>query len=661
MRVVLFFSIILSITSCGIPSNSRFLETEPTEEEYQFFVAEIDKILNSHKQFAIKILHWPILSSDDIAGDPNKYMTEVQRIWGLDFVSNPRKFKSLWPRLWKEKGRDYRDRYLKEFFSVPGAHPGDLLSPLSILKNPVSSALAFFTTEEIHSAAKEIDPYGKDIKWDGVRERYNYKNFEDKLRVVTLASAIFDYAYREDFKDYLESHPEVFKKLRTNTKTSDLKTAYEPLDLIQSMIANQYSGLQFSSVSLSPIYFHKLTHRSLYNYFGKHDSDDLHGAELQDIMVIRTLGSGDTFTALCADGGMTENSFVGEGNMSSPDDFVKYSQYEVFSLIEEHRTELEFLCNGETYALQLKGGEGDPIPLPANYDFDKNRGSDPFKVVIPFALTEEINGKARWVFHRYMNYYGFKFHGEKKNVPTKEAFLHKSMSTDMIIPVAHSLDVNSFHLGTKHSVVAKYTKSFKRKDGTRAPVELDVFFPSKPASGIFERVVVNTDDLADMMHRRRHVKNTPLFIFNNSCFAQNALWTWMKAYRQSAELSIDSGLISSMAELKDVPHIIAPKGGYPTSSTVDVLSNVIFPYVAMKSLAVDSSPKKLFETLAKQDLAKKDPIIVFLRKIQSWRRKESAEETRFNPVYNADYEELFEMNGYRLLLQKEGEQNIIEY
>ncbi len=467
-----------------------------------------------------------------------------------------------------------------------------------------------------------------------------------QLALLTLASKFSIDPLR--IKALLEEQ-KLLTPLRINRHTADGSTRVELFDLVQGMITgsiyHKFFGGQGNRISLT-----KAVHRRMYKVLSMTPELDDRAEEYQDIFITSAKGSEEKRQIFAACGSLRlEDKFGGLATYTDQR-FISLAE---LSLFEEFSGQpLRLTCDDQRYELAIEKLKAEPLPLPPPYNILSYADSGEVQILLTYAFSNETDAKLLAGIVSYLatkGYYLNPVSDIRRGVNTQEEFKKAFAKSDIYIPAAHLLDLNTFELGTERSTVMTFTKNFRHKSGTTLKAKVTAFFPVKGSGGAKS---LNRGDLAQLLSERRLQNPHSLFVLTTSCNASDAISTWTSAYRQSLEFDMAAGRRSGITDAKDLIHAIAPEGSFPTSSPSELLMDFIGPLESVRIVFEGGQPQDVYEYL-KQDI-KPDRFVKFIQKIESLvtRKKKSLQPIQFIPRYNLAEQGLLDQKGFDYTLRR---------
>lgn len=605
----------------------------------------IDTIIKDEEPTALTIKNYPPRSEADISGSFRNYverlnaLTDVPLFYPYD-ADRSTAFKDVWQSYPKEV-RDYLLLHSLEY----GSSPGDKLYISAALANPFKYDV-YFTEEDLMSAATRLNNGLSGVSWNGSTERFDYEDPKTKLDVLILASKLSSdtLATIQALED-----KNLLKSLRVNRHTADPATRAELFDLVQGQLTanifHRFLGGEGNRISVT-----KAVHRKMYKDLKMTPELDDRASDYQDIYV--TSVSGKEYQHLL----LTACSYLrleGRDGTTAAYPDNAYISFVDFSFLEMYdKQPLKISCNDDTYSLDIEKLKAEPLPLPPDYDIRNYSNNGEVNVLLTYAFSNETDAKLLTGIVAYLATKGYLMNPAtdiKRGVATLDAFKTAFIASDIYIPAAHSLDLNTFELGTDKSTVMTFTKKFKHKSGVTLKAKVTGFFPEKN-SGQTKRL--NRAELAQLLAARRSVNPESLFVLTTSCRANDAINTWTSAYRQSLDLDIAAGKLRDIGHAKDLIHAIAPEGSFPTGSPSELLLDFIGPLESLRIIFEGGKPMDVYDYLRQP--INPDQFVKFVQRIERLAsgKKGHMEPIRFFPKYNLNEKGLLDQKGFDYKLDK---------
>ncbi len=615
-------------------------EMVPSREERISALADgLLLLLAEHEANPLRIVRLPLTDSSSFEGDLDR-LAKAFEAWmqtyvqNYDFSGTP-EADALWIDVMRRIGVEERRRIVLGVVGQ-GSEIGEFLTALAIAPSPLFG-LSYFTDAEIADAVASVPPVPTGVRWDGEAQRLVFEDSDLRLAVASLAGLFA--VDLERARALFASFPEDVKgRFRRNSDGSVSASKTEPFDLLRGVLADGQRALTIvkgttSGETGSRAEFGKIFHRALFKALDMGANDDPVGASLPDRIGRRGLGD-ESVSLLCA----TPAASVGTRKA-----IFGRAHIELSELLAASGNSKSVPCGSETLTITAVPKDGRKMRRPRSIDFSRERLSEKLEVVVNFALTDEVDGVLLRAVEAFLAAEGYRRKGPGVDVETLPRLRTLLPTTDVVIPVAHLLDVNEFHVGTQWAREITFERVI-RDQGRSVPLRVRILFPVKRQdSRAYE--IFTREDLAATLRSRRRARTTPLVILNASCQSSGAVISWTNAHRDALALDLTAGDLDNMEDADDVPHVYASSKGFPTESPLAILGNFVHPLNALKLLAQGQSPETLFEMLSRP--APEGPLLKALRAIDAILPGEILEPRgSFDPVYNARYASLFENEGF---------------
>ncbi|MBF0443616.1 MAG: hypothetical protein HQK54_17045, partial [Oligoflexales bacterium] len=495
----------------------------------------------------------------------------------------------------------------------------------------------FFTENEFVEAAGKLIPPVNGVSWNGAEERFEYTDRQIELSVFIVATKIF--ASGSEALGILERN-NLTGSLRVNHHTSDPQTRVEPFDLIQGQITAYFYRKKFNSRG-NRITITKAVHRQLYKKLKMTPADDDRAGDYQDLFLTASPDKSEEQLVIAACNNLRTVPYLGNYNENEFLWFVDFVPSKVYP-----RQPVKLVCDDAEYNLEINKLKAEPLPLPSEYDVLKIAKNDEINILITYALSRETDSKLLAGVISYLGskgYYMNPISDIRRNVDTLSEFKRSFAKSDIFIPAAHLLDVNTFELGTDKSTTLNFTKTFKHKSGKKLKAKVTAYFPQK-GSGLAGNLT--RTDLANLLSERRRQLPHSLFVLTTSCNASDAIITWTNAYRDSLYIDIEKGSLKKVGDAKDLIHAIAPEGSFPTSAPSELLLDFIGPIEAVAIIMRGDTPMQVYEYLKEE--IKPDMFIKTVRNIENLvtGQKKELDTIFFQPKYNLLEQNLLDQVGF---------------
>lgn len=492
-------------------------------------------------------------------------------------------------------------------------------------------------------ALTALDPGPSDVSWDGEASRFVYHNQKVNYQVAVIVTKLADQtAFKADF-DKLDSNTK--RKIQINQNTADSSTHREPFDLIQgAMVRNAVPRLT-PVTGITRVALTKILHRALFKLLDSSADLDERGHSLADAVVYQSEKVGMPLTVFCYGMGALQGAARREELNAGPFGIGYASPFhETFDWVQDAENEsMKLECGGRHYPLKTKTPDQAPLPLPPKpfnvKEIVAQKGM--IKALVTYSLTEETNSNLLAAVVVYMASKGYVLMGSQTTSDAVETYSKAFLSTDIVIPVAHLIDINRFSIGRKYSQVLKFGRLFHQPGGVWVPVEITAFFSLSSSNASLDDqrpAMLDLADLARLLSERRRVSPHSLIALTMSCGAQASVVAWTNAYRASLELDIKNGRLGSLDQATDLVYAIAPKGGFPTDTPSELILDFIPALNAVESLAQGQSVHDVYRALQspiKPDFAVK--ALEGLEKFLKLRKpSQSLTPLMLDPVFNQE-------------------------
>lgn len=509
-------------------------------------------------------------------------------------------------------------------------------------------------------AAIERIPYKNDlVRWDGAREKFIYQDDALKNDVYLIAETMLTEPSK--VVGVLNGMPEeVRNKFTTNINTIDSWSRTEPFDLLQGAITEymiKHHGELILKHGGSRITITKLVHRKIHLLFNPEKDQDPLGDSLRSFSILNDRQN-QRILLFCADKSTTSIGHqvnLGHISSSSLTPFFKTLSIEV-DQIERNPSKFTIACDQGIYTLQTKLANA--LPLPNPYNSDVFGVKHPLNVLVTFSIIDDLNQAHRDRLINFMRLGGYKYK-EQKNVETINAFGTAFRHSDVFIPVAHGLDINSFDIGKEYSQQIIFTKEIKVDRSRIVPIQITALFPLE---GKLLSVQNGRKFLPGLLTFRRQNNLQSLAIINASCYSYENIYPWIDYYRQSLDFERQNDSSKSLESIRNLPYIIGSKSSFPTDSIADIVKNFSYYIASIEVLALGGNTDDIFTELNEHDRSHK-----YFTVFDSWYRRTGNDPkiNPFNPIYSdsPEYRENYTKPTMDLVVshQKNGKTEILKF
>ena len=418
-----------------------------------------------------------------------------------------------------------------------------------------------------------------------------------------------------------------------NSHTTDPRSLKEPFDLLQHLILALLSESQDHRLALTTV-----IHKRLFELFELTPDEDPRGAHLDKVLVQPRRGKKDyLLMAACSQFKLGHTVRLRESFLSlyQLDPKVHYSHYGPKS---------EILCDGQRFLLQITPQKKAPLPYPKDFHLaDYLDDEHNIDVLVTYALTPQTKPRHLRAFSLYLKTKGFKQKESPALVETRPQFAELFTRSDLLIPVAHTIDIYEFDLGAQWSEKRVYEK--KNHEGKKATVT--VLFPKGGGP-----LTLDMEDLGGLFSKRRSLSQPSLVTLIASCYSKSSVVTWSMAFRKGVELDIKRGAILDEKEAIDMVHAIAANGSFPTSTLSGQLLSFA-PALKTLELFLQNKPPHLILEELKTPFTPK-PLIRFIAFGERFFKRQRGglpKTLRFQPIYNLTDKEVLKASGYELRIE----------
>lgn len=445
----------------------------------------------------------------------------------------------------------------------------------------------------------------KQVSWNSVLQQYEFKDSD--LAILVTKILLVAYTQPEIFKKMRDQVPlDKLQKLRMNSQSDNGASKFETFDLFQGILANYLQINHWEVREMGRLRISKMAHRYLYDLFLSTPAEDARGGNIQKIYAKKQLG--DRITLICV-------GPIAYGNPDYPNviDYGGISSFEVsFAEAEDYSF---FKCGEEEYSFSMESENEIIFPEPVAYNLDDFRNGGPVKASVYISLIGEVSGKISKIVELFLRHKGFHVK-ERELVETLPALKADFEDSHMIIPAAHALDINNFHLGTNESTRLILAKTVKNEvTGEKVPIEVYFYLPIAESGNLRVPGV----ELASWMQSRRRNMEVPLFVMNASCGSEHNNGIWNSIYHLSILADLKEGHYDVSHLPRDFVYSIGSATYFDTSTPAQVLQDFVFPIAVLDSLSSGATVRRAIEAISVPP--KEDPFIETLKvllKGQAW-------------------------------------------
>lgn len=514
-----------------------------------------------------------------------------------------------------------------------------------------------------------IRPLG--VRYDGENEVMIYEDRDllSKVNVITSFLIYNKMLFREVFFNQPKN---IRDKFSFNSYTSSESSKVEPFDLIHQSLTKRVNASFFGYYReiKKPVNFielSKLVKKALLQALLVSNQKDIFGWQAPTVSIKKGL---ESFIGLCANGVFAVSDRLKasdpftvniklEKQMTDQKTYEPYFENKLGSghiiekwvldsylidLLKREKLNFDFRCGIDRYDLSIKKLETVSIPKPGTLNLPAQTN-----VMMTIALSQEVGSDERSLIKKYLNFLeGWNIAQDYSVVDTKNKFEELFLNTDIYLPVSHTMDVNSFLVGTEKSQYLVLNKTFS-KNGISRDVNLHLLLPSD-GHKYTKTLNYDVEGLAHLYSRRRANNKPSLFLMNISCGSEGTLGTWTFVYRKSVEIDIKNGSVLSLKDYKDLPFIIGSERAFSTESTAALAQHINFPLETIKILAEGGTPEDAVEFLKTPN--SKDFVDQLAKMLKSFNSSPSESDgNSFEPVYNLKVPEMMSYGGFEIKLK----------
>lgn len=654
MKCVSFVTLLLWFTACSTiskPERDIANESVFNMDEYISSVEKLLKLVQNETQTPLVLINYPLMRPEDVGpSNPLELLDTISRRYNIDdeeyiyenygehlpdFASIEQMIKS---RLITQFSYAERTKLLSLCFLGP-THVGAPVWVAEVLAQGLCEYPQYLHSEdEVIDALKQFPQIPKNVKYNGNIgfHEYSDKTLESLVQIITVQLNDNKDAF---YKLFHKQSLSVKTKFQQATDDNSEASKIEPFDLlgtysVKYIIGSFYGQNADLNIPIDKIQLSKMVQKSLAWVFHLTQKEHAH---LTSIPSLTMLKGESNFAVLCTKGMMPNQTFKQIGQTywhrgSFGSDLVEswVPSVDLRELTKKKKGSFSFNCNTIDYYFSYKSLESTPLPEPQDFSFQK--GQD-IHALMTISLVHEINRTSVNIAKMVTTLFsGWKVTEDLKSVDSEKYIKAKLSKADAYFPVMHSMDINYFNMGTRQGLAITLKKQIADSQGKRN-VYLSILFPDGTQQ--FETLMYKSEDLSRILNERYKVKNTPLFLMNNSCNSDITLLSWVMVYRKALEAR------NSSQPMNDFPHIIGSRRAFGTSNIIEIFSHSKYPMHSLEMLAQGRSIEEILVFLKSPA-----PKTALNRVARLFSDKQMAEESNgFDPVYVMEYPELLTSKG----------------
>ncbi len=670
LPVIIILFLLCVFTSCKKTKNESHLSEIPPPESLVALTSDIlDWTLKNNERCELDMTDQGSSSSSNcfeiisklekLSGPFSEYFNQ-RVVEATKGVTDPQEIAKLTNEVSDSIGRDILaaaltsmriddDAKLKLVLMTVRAINGDLrhLRPAYFLAL-YQSLSPLFSAEKIRKILNEFSPNPALVRYNGESSMLEFS--DNKLRddVHYLAGALaFSVKMFEHEFSVLSADKKALWTFDSNDDTGASRVEPYDLLLVAAKTIYRYQNSINSSFEMNPIVLGKLTGSALDRVLGRESHEDpMH------ISLFRDDFSPMTNDAIIVCGGSEPLMGYSDGvfrkimsnGINTSDSLLKISRQEA-AFFAGLSKEKPLQCAGKKYSFESNVlGGGKPIPRPV-WPKLKN-----VKALFTTALLREMNQPALWGAIAYLQSRGYTVapvlneYGVPElwqTVPDlAQDYLKEAESADILVPAAHSTNMNRVDLGSDQALKLNAIKYIRQADGTLARIQMVFYVPPFDGQSTKKLVSLEKERLADLLTARSKKLQTPLVVLSTSCFSERTLMIWMRAFDNAQQMAGDSNI--------PAPYVIGARRGFATDSTLNILSHFDFPLGVIDRLGQASSEDEVINYLKTVPQTPQRAILQYAQKFLKissirqladfdfWRAAEPGFDQSFDPITNLE-------------------------
>ena len=586
---------LVSVTSLTYAADTQTID-ESTKLELQQLI--LWSLSDDAKSSTLTLQTLPHSEKDDLGNDPafrakyDELRSKKSKVIALITSAAPEYGDALKDVLGRLTPSQLRD-FILHAYALPTAD-GDTLSVMqAIIKQ--GSLEPGITYSQLAIALESASAFNGGVAYDGQLGRFVYSDSDLEFAVATVAIVAANNPVR--FQKVLgDLTSEIRGRYRRNTNTADEQSRTEPFDLLQGAILRQIYARW--SWSFNKIPLTKAIHKALFTYLNMGPDDDHRAQDIPEVIVDQQPSTPEEINIICASQLASFEDLLDADSYQG--DFITAARLNLWDVYNNSKDKaLSFKCGQKSYPVTVLQDDGEPLPLPPDFDISEMAQRGKVQVLVTYALTEESDQKLLAAAIAYLSSRGWVYHGMESGQKTEAVFERYFTQSDIYVPAAHLIDINHLLVGLETSVLLRFARYYIGPNHQLIPVELVATFPQKLRDSTSNRsVTITRPKLAELLSRRRVHRPDSLFVLTSSCQSASSVFTWTNAYRDSLDLDIKDGKLPSIAAAKDLIHAVGFGGGLPTSTPSDLVYDFLPALMTVDMLATGRSPLQVVNALS---------------------------------------------------------------
>ncbi len=250
--------------------------------------------------------------------------------------------------------------------------------------------------------------------------------------------------------------------------------------------------------------------------------------------------------------------------------------------LKENQQELFVICDKveSRVVFDEELSEDQVLDLKKLEDFQFKFGDDgTIDAVSTIGLVKEMDFKLATGMRFAFGMKGYKLVSEKEVSGVKDHFLEDLQTTDLYMPINHSMSLSSFDIGTEDGVEFVFEK--KNSDGKI--IRLKVYTPPYDVSEeeriSREETEATSDEIIQSLAKRKDEHNN-LMVLNLSCNAEKTIPQWMHAYTGAVEVNVEKEILA--------PVVISSERSFNTGDASEIMEHMEYPFGVLELASKES-------------------------------------------------------------------------
>ena len=253
-------------------------------------------------------------------------------------------------------------------------------------------------------------------------------------------------------------------------------------------------------------------------------------------------------------------------------------------------------CDNEEFEISFDDIQGNNMDLSHLEEFRFKFGDDNIiDATSTLGLVNEMDYKLGMGMKFAFGLKGYKLVSEREVSDVKVGLLEELESTDVYMPINHSMSLDGFSIGTKEGIEFIFIKELDNGKKIRLKVYTPPYDVDEDEIDNRDDYDAHSDEIVKSLARRKEADNN-LMVMNLSCEAERTIPQWMNAYSGAIELNVEKEILA--------PVVIASKRSFSTSSFDKIKEHMEYPFGILELAGKEASIDDVMSFLSASEGAK---------------------------------------------------------